>query len=589
MQTIYGQAMSSSGGADGLGNITETFTQQQALHGYGHLVAEQSAAIASAMALRFVDRTAQRGKEYIYRVYSATVSATQQHDTAFVVVQVTPHQPLPAVESLRVEEQEREVVLRWEKYNGADGASGYWIEQSTNGGATFRSVNRTIYTALDNSDASANMRGTTLEYRVALTENYKPALYRIRAITPFGESTPPGMAVKAMGRDKTPPLQPILQRPVMTEQGAHVRWSLPDGDRDVAGFTVATAPNPEADFTDITPRLSVSAREYYDKTSATGTPLYYVVTVYDTAGNARSSIPLRLLTTDSIPPAAPTIISANVDSTGMVHIRWNRNTESDLKGYRVFYTNQLDHEWIQLTTDITRDTSYTTVLELNTLTKTIFYKVNALDENFNHSPFSRVIELTKPDIVAPTAPRITASSVTDSTMNLRYAFSSSTDVVRHYVVRRIAGSDTTAWIRIDSSASGTYADRNAESGRTFEYAVIAVDNAGLVSQPSNSVELRRYPVLRSLLPSSVVAVYDSVRSMLNLSWTAAGASGGELLIYASNGDDGSTLLASLPATATSYATIAVRKGRSYRFGIKVVQDDGVESAMTYSNTVTVRD
>ncbi|MDT8325745.1 MAG: fibronectin type III domain-containing protein, partial [Bacteroidota bacterium] len=397
VQALHGQAVVTSG--DPFGSIVELHMQQQNLMGFALLLADLRADLAAGLGLRYVDRDVQPGKGYIYRVFVATPIPDFPLDTVTAIAITKPAAPLPAIASLYAEEGEKQVVLKWDRYEHLERSyGGYMIEQSTDGGNTFfpRSDIPFMPVTPEGEDALP-----IVEYNIRLERNYQSVWYRIRGLTAFGELSPPGPAVLAMGRDRTAPKQPaILPYEIVNETSVQLRWELrgaPDADLD--GFLIAKSVSPDGPYDPVSDLLPTGARSYVDADVQNLPAHYYVVSAVDTAGNSRMSAPILALFPDSIPPAIPSGLHAEIDSSGVLRLAWAPNTEADLQGYRVFYANDPTHEFQQLTTKITTDTVFVDTLTLKTLSEEIYYKLTALDYNFNHSPFTEALMVEKPDIV----------------------------------------------------------------------------------------------------------------------------------------------------------------------------------------------
>ena len=108
-----------------------------------------------------------------------------------------------------------------------------------------------------------------------------------------------------------------------------------------------------------------------------------------------------------MPPEPPKDLSYEIDSTGKVNIKWALGEDEDLLGYHVYFTNNKRHYLHNVSHTVLQDTVFRDTFDLQSLTETGYYKVTALDFNYNVSEFSEWLEVIKPDIVPPSAPIIT--------------------------------------------------------------------------------------------------------------------------------------------------------------------------------------
>ena len=97
----------------------------------------------------------------------------------------------------------------------------------------------------------------------------------------------------------------------------------------------------------------------------------------DKSGNVSYSLSQINNIEDDIAPSAPTGLVGVVDTSGVVLLEWNENPEKDVLGYRVYFANQLDHDFMQRTGRRYEENSFWDTLSMHTLTKYIYYYVVA--------------------------------------------------------------------------------------------------------------------------------------------------------------------------------------------------------------------
>jgi fibronectin type 3 domain-containing protein len=583
VQTLHGQSVVSTD--DPFGSIVELHMQQRNLVGFALLLADMRADLATGLGLRFVDRTVTPGKGYLYRISTAATIDGTPIDTALTLVITRAPEPLPSVRTLRAEEGEKKVVLQWDRFEHPDRTwSGYFIEQSTDGGRNFSRRGDLPFTAVTKEDEEER---DVLEYPITVSANYQPVVYRIRAMDAFGELSPPGNVVTAMGRDKTAPKQPaILPHEIVDETSVRISWELRDDpDPDLEGYMVAKSMSPEGPFDIISDLLPRQTRSWIDVDVHTLPAHYYVVAAVDTAGNSRMSAPVLALFPDSIPPAMPTGLRAQVDTLGVMQLAWTANTEPDLQGYRVFYANDPSHEFQQLTTAITVDTVYADTLTLKTLSELAYFKVVALDHNFNHSPFSEMLTVEKPDIVPPSAPLIQSIDVTDDAVEIRWHPSPTSDAAAHVLLRRPDGKGD--WQRLDSTADKTirwYRDADVDPGASYEYALYAWDDDGLRSPLSNIVRAVRGGRMHHDGVAAISGGYHAERGAVRIEWTWEG---GDCAFHLYRGTDAGPVRLYRSISSDLRSIEDVPAPGTWKYAVKVVHPDGGESALQYTSAIVV--
>lgn len=583
VQALYGAPVVTTD--DPFGSIYEMYLQQQTTFGFALALADMQPRLADGLGLRYVDRKVEANRTYLYRIYSLANNPDQTIDTAFTVVVAGDVQQTPSVESLAAEEGEREVVLKWDRYEHITPFTGYFIERSGDGGRSFARVNSMPFLPLENPENGTGEG--EISYRIKLEQNYRPAQYRVVGVDAFGETSPASRIITAMGRDRTAPHQPAML-PIAIVEGSSVKvsWRMDSLDADLQGFYVGKSEDTDGPYERIGGMLPRDARTFVDRNVADLPQHYYAVMAADTAGNIRYSVPLLAMFPDSIPPAVPAGLSGSIDSNGIVILRWTPNPESDLQGYRVFFANQEDHEFQQLTTDITADTIFTDTLELETLSEEIYYRVTALDRNFNHSRFTAALMLRKPDIVSPAAPIVADLTVSERGVELVWEQSPSSDVAGHTLYRR--ASEEEAWQPLASAAGKgftSYTDTSARGGMLYEYSVDAVDDAGHRSLRSNIVAARPLTGGRIVQPGGLTGTPDRANNRIVIRWNATAPAGERIYIYKGAGEEEMSLYQSLDAGATEFSDPDVLSGGTYRYGVKLVSDGGDESAMTTTEPI----
>jgi hypothetical protein len=270
---------------------------------------------------------------------------------------------------------------------------------------------------------------------------------------------------------------------------------------DLKGFFVARSDKNEGDFKVLhNSMLSKDTRSFTDNSFIVGQANYYIVQAIDTANNISSSFPVSVTLIDSTPPVKPVFISGKIDSLGIVTIIVDKNKEKDLMGYRLFKANEDEHEFSVIYEGFINSDSlnqevqtiFIDTVTLNSLTPFIYYKVKALDFNFNQSEFSEVLKITRPDTIPPTTPVFTSIIVQENEVELYFVLSESIDVIEHTLFRKTkmdAPWDSLVSISIKQNS---YTDKNVKKGTTYYYSLKAKDNSGNYSNYANAVYGKPY-------------------------------------------------------------------------------------------------
>ena len=548
--------------------------QQNFRHTIAMMVVFKSKKIAQQMGLSFVDTGQKRNTRYVYKIYP-NLPKSEKFDTTYIAVEtykptIVKHPPILKAESL-----EHGVALSWPSTQYATDFIMYHVE---------RSVNGVQYEKLtDTPHFQGDARLSESSFKDSLTQNYRPYLYRLVGMTPFGEWITSQMPVMAMGSDKTPPAQPIIESAKhVGGSKVEIKWKMPVNEGDLKGFWVGRASGVSSKYNKIAGLLPRDVNTVSDlNADITGTN-HYMVFAVDTAGNERASFPTYVTLVDSLPPAAPQGLAAKVTadkktSMGIVSLAWSRNTEKDLQGYYVYFANDPDHEFSQVTKRVVSDTTFSDTITLKSLTKKVFYKVVAVDKHFNISGFSEVLFAKRPDIIKPIAPLITSVQVKDSIAIIEWQKSPSNDVIEYRLYRREKSNE---WSKLVSFSGGDiptlrFVDR-LTTNFVYEYYVEVVDESGLVSDPSPSkTTQRRYTALLFQSPQ-VSVTYNDQRKINVITWRYQGTGQYRLTIYRAEGRGGYQMIGSVSAKDNEFIDNPQSQGK-YRYAAKAIHEDGRES------------
>ena len=179
-------------------------------------------------------------------------------------------------------------------------------------------------------------------------------------------------------------------------------------------------------------------------------------------------------------------VRGKILNDGKMVITWDKNTEADIFGYRVYIWPIIPNtEFMQLTSEVVTQNFYIDSVTLNTTSEKVYIKLRALDFRQNRSEFSGIATLIRPDTLPPSAPVFKSITASGTAVSLEWAFSSSADVQYHELRRRPKGqADWTVLANyeyLETQVYGSYEDSNAEKGQQYEYQLVAVDDNALQS------------------------------------------------------------------------------------------------------------
>lgn len=580
-QALYGKTFQLTTGRMGdVSQVYQKVKESEARFSMALFAADVSAVTAEASALRFTDKSVKAGERYLYRIY--TPSKSIAIDTAFCYVGADDQRELPKPYDVQAFYTRKNAVITWDKIYVQDVYTAYIIERSDDDGKSYARLNDL---PLVNTDAEAESSGRAI-YTDSLPALNKRYVYRVRGMNAFAETGPPSDTVSVIGH-AAPEYAPVITSAVaINNNQVSVTWKFPKGQEGAINeFQVERGSKASGTYTPISGGLHVSERQFVDDAPLNNG--YYRVKVIGADGSERTSLPHLVQLIDSIPPSMPRGLRGSMDSTGVVKLSWAPNQETDLRGYRVYRANFSNDEYSQVTAGPVTDTVYSDTLNVRTLTKTVYYKVVAIDHNFNPSDFSEPLELQRFDKLPPVPPVLRTYTARAEGVYLEWQPSTSNDVAETRLLRRQKGStmwETIAVFRQDSSVTQYY-DREIPAKRMYEYTLCAYDGSGNASVGQLPVSLQRVdngvrPPVRDL-----EGIADRQRKRITLSWDYPDMPAAKFSVYRQVGDGPLTVYKTIPASEYRFEDTALRVNTVYSYRVKAFTNDGGESP--FSDLVVV--
>ncbi|WP_245687555.1 PA14 domain-containing protein [Streptacidiphilus griseoplanus] len=295
-----------------------------------------------------------------------------------------------------------------------------------------------------------------------------------------------------------------------------------------------------------------------------------------------SYAPLTSAGVDKVRPLAPTGVTAVYSATGRAAtVRWARNPEMDLAGYRVYRRLSGSSTWTKVSgTALLTGTSATNTLPATG--QTFYYEVRAVDKAGHESAGSTDRAVTTVDRTPPAAPFIEMDACPDNAPYAAPEFVTTTanraGIAWYEAQRRNPA--TGAWTTVYSGAKGAFCDTGQPAdGSRVTYRGRARDAAGNWSAYSPVTTV----TLSDRTPPAAPGVRADYRSGVpHLVWTpVTGAVSYEVFQYdpATGG-----YLDALGARATTTGTDVVPHqqldvGDWYRYAVRALDAAGNGSAL----------
>jgi uncharacterized protein len=554
--------------------------EENALFSYFLLSVSLSEQAAKGAALGFDDLTAEKGKAYMYRAYVPNAQKGQSSDTAFAVVRdwTTPSVSA-AVDAVRVEEGEGNVTVFWQRALNEQKFIAYDVERSADGGKSFKAINRLPFYL--SSESAPELR------YVDSVKNYTPYIYRVVGYTYFGDKGTPSKPINAIGRDRSPALGAVNTRAEGNTQQITITWELPAISKDFAGFYVGRSNDAEGQFNYLnTKLLPPSARSFTDAKPYVFEP-FYVVHAVDTAGNISMAYPAMASVLDTIPPAQPKLLRGVCDSNGVVTLTWEAVKDLDVQGYYVYRANERNAIYYPLSKAPFSEPFFTDTVSIKALNREIFYKITAVDQRYNPSPYSEIAVVQRPDIIPPAPPVFSAYDIIGDSVTLNWQNSPSRDVAVYTLKRRIFGQNTegSSFEKIasfdKSKAVRQFTDVKMRGGQTYEYILEAKDEAGNIAA-SRPIRLQIQAFLAEKDVKNLQIEVDKETGATKLSWQYLAAAADprcRYVIYRSRVGEELSTYESVTGRTPQYADTLPQKG-AWQYAVKAIHADGSESNLS---------
>ncbi len=536
------------------------------------LSADISALAGDLLGLRYVVRDFPANEKAIYRIIGLDAEASGV-DTAYYYFNGTLGS-LPPVQQLAFEQNHSRLQLKWSYADYSSIYTAYDIFRAEDRDAPYQKLNNSpIYTA--SGEAEHHFFLDTVQKS---TQYY----YRIQGYSPFGIKGPMSTEFSHYAKDQVVGYEAINIKAEGNHEQINIRWEAQQeaGTVDqVKGLRVFKANSEAGVYQALHPGyLPTNTLSFTDTVIRDERMHYYRVVAYNQDEFEQSSSVILANYIDTLAPAPPSGLYGYIDSSGIARIIWRPNAERDLDGYRVYTSNRPDGTYYHAHDLLHHSNEFVDTVGLKFLTKEVYYKVAAVDFNNNHSDYSTLLILERPDTIAPVAPKIIKYQKSGNQITLQISPSSSEDVVRTYLLRSCLNKTDT--IRL-TQGSRSYTDSLfSHLHGNIQYQVFAVDQAGN-QRGGNVVELAHQRSEASSLALTLVEENQAYILLLQHELSAGDA----LYLYLESADQPLQFLDRLDHQSTDY-TLPRSTPNSFRVAAYVIHHSGRKSPTFFSNQIT---
>ena len=550
-------------------------SEEEMMFKFGLITALTNVSIAKASAFFFTDKSVDSSAQYEYRVVFAT--GRQADKSQIVAVDVSVLTVLPKPTDFRADFTNKDVLFQWSVEDLSDIYSAYRVERSLDG-ETFVQVNNTPIIYSYSEDEFEN----TVVFKDTLVDRTTLHHYRMSGYSPFGIYGEPSDVLTGKGIPDFDIQLRIDSIAVNEQNEALIRWSVqpPEAEKLIKGFRIDKARSFEGEYQTITSQLLPANRRDYRDRSTQRTNYYRVHAIGFNENEDVASFPYFAFQMDSIPPAPPVGLRGAIDSLGVVRLEWDANTEDDIQAYRVFASNDnRTNSYFSVSDTLLITPFFTTVLPLNTLTNAIYYKVVAVDLNYNHSEMSEAFKMMKPDTIPPVKSLIKKVSALDGAMEIHWEISSSTDVHRLVLLRQITETgEITAIQEWTGNFVDTYTDTDSFEGKRVRYFLQTYDESGNMSEDVSFWETAKGslpPCIRNLQ-----ATPNHAKGFIELMWERGDCSIEKIHIFRQVNGERTLLLTTLDGSQRIFEDARVSSGENYKYIVRAISQESSPAVYT---------
>ncbi|WP_205728952.1 fibronectin type III domain-containing protein [Flagellimonas onchidii] len=585
-QSIYGEGFEVEG-LDQLSTIINLAEEQEQRFTWGLYAADQDFIAAQMAGLAYVDRSAQANEKYVYKVSSLVPESEMIIKEGGVFIGLKDYEPLPKPLDLAVVFLDGKAMLSWNYDIHHQIYNSYYVERSKDS-INFTALSDLPLTSLNNGDKTDAKR----MFYVDSIANGTTYYYRIKGKTPFSEIGPTSAIISGKGEKNLEYVPHITTKYFLDDTKVILEWEfLKEGNQYIKGFELNSSDKAGGPYKVVVKDIPPEARKIqYDSLQPTN---YMTITAVGKHGGNRTSFPALVQPVDSIPPLKPNGFSGTIDSLGVVTLTWNQNKDKDILGYRIFRGNLKNEEYSQITVSPHRGTTFYDSVSVKNLNPKVFYQLIAVDQRFNMSEPSDILEIKKPDYIRPTQPVFKSYHIKDGKVYMEWANSSSDDVIRHKIYRK--ATENSDWILVHSVGTGQpsisplqteilptailptahWTDKEVEENQKYSYTIVAVDDSNLESDPAPPLTII---VPKTSMPPSVKglnAYIDRENKSIELYWSAYKHNNvDKLIIYKGIKDKSMTQLAHVLPGIKRLVDKNINPNNTYVYMIRAVYKDG---------------
>jgi titin len=496
------------------------------------------------------------GTAYSFRV-TALISAGP--GAVSTSVSATPFGVPSAPQNISVNSGDSQVTLSWNApvSNGGSALTGYIIQLSTDGGATF-------VDAVTTTNRSETIGSLT---------NGSSYVFRIVAVNAAGNGIVSGTV---SGTPFTSPGAPTAPQAIGGTNEVVLSWTAPSstGGSALIGYRIERSSNGGSSWTTVASNTGSTATAFTVGNLSAGVVYTFRIAAVTNGGYGAYS---ANFTGSAVGLAtAPGSLTANA-GTGQVTLSWTAPTStggSSVSTYVVEKSADGGVTWSTVTTAATGTSHVVTGL---TNATTYSFRVSAINASgagissapATATPFTTPGAPTGLSVISATSQAVlvwTTPSSDGGTSITGYKLEQSTD----------GGTTWSSLVANTGSASTVFVVSGLTNGDAYRFRVSAINSAGVGTA---STDASATPSGTATAPRSLTATASD--GQVALAWVAPSSTGGNavsgyfLEVSSNGGNTWTTLIANTASTTTAYTATGLSNGTTYAFRVFAINVNGI--------------
>tara|TARA_R110000796_G_scaffold250788_2_gene380588 strand:- start:96379 stop:98445 length:2067 start_codon:yes stop_codon:yes gene_type:complete len=580
-QALYGDSFETTVPNNNLGSIYAINEELEQRFTFALLAAEQNYEAAKLAGWAFEDTTAKSGENYLYSIKVAIPNEIPLLiESGSVYASIDMYEELPSPIGFIGVFEDNSTTLHWNFHLLQHIYTNYVIERSENN-QDFNQLNGVPIFSAQESETS---NSTSLSYSDSIPNN-KIFYYRIKGKTAFGEAGPNSEIVSGKAMQKLGFSPRITQKEIPTDTSAILYWEFDKkGNEMITGFEIRRANTNKGPFEMIKKSIAPTSR----KATINGLKRvnYFTIVAVGKNGIESESYSVLIQPIDSTPPSPPKGLKAVMDTMGIIQLNWDKNSEEDLKGYRIFRSNNPDVEFSEVTKTAHLGESFIDTIPIKNLNQKLYFKLKAEDHRYNRSKFSELLVVDKPDVTPPSSPIFITYNITAKGVELTWMPSSSEDVDSHIIFRKNNADPNGLWEQITESKKLTdslFLDNSINDAGLYAYTIVAKDRVGLESTPTDALTITwngKETLADDIKFSGIV---DRELRFINLSWKVKKNDIQEYRLYRGIKENNLKLYKTFNGISKGYNDTHLEINTTYTYGLQLVLRGGKTSSIKTIN------